>query len=1394
MSPNPPPPDAPPPESPSPDAPSVEAPPPGDPPPEAPPARRRAPYASPLAPSAPRASRANAPALALVEVLCGNTNLSPHVERDLDEFEAGVFEGCEVLALVDTRGGSARVVEFVAGGGGARRALAHDLGATLGNDANAKVGEFFGRALATFSGAGLLALGFRGHGDGLSEFAFKDRDRGPFFVPEAPDARRALRWVNPVPALPSRYDPPGPPGDAGKGVIVDSVVSRSFTLSELSGILRDARDAAGPRGVDVLLFDTCLNGAVEIYEELRPCARVFLASAHLMPASGLPYDGLLARLREAAPPVDAAAWASAAVAAFADAYRDFQPGLSWALAAFHTFPSDAASPIARAFALLASALAAAAESWRDWPADVAAGCPSYGRLGAPQVSVEQSVDLLDLGRFFRDHPRSTSELRAAAAGLEQAFAISRLAGTELGRAAPLAGRVGGLSIWVPSGKAWREGLPTSYKALAFNRATGWADCLERSLALAAPPPVATAAAAPAPAAGQLAAAAGQPADGALASRPAVVGPTAAVVAPGSAAGRALVIACDTFGLRGAARDAERVAAALEARGFRVDLCRGEGATRDVILARYDALIAGVAPDEPAVVFFSGHGGRASNPRYRPGAAGAEPESFPFLVPADFAPAGGGPFRGILSYELSLRLARLSERTRNAAVLLDCCHAAQMSREPSLTPKALPEAIFDGLDDALARLPFDRAELARVDALGNPHAVRLVACDAHETAYERVAGDEAGGLFTDALVRALDEAGSADVTWGALAARVRELVGARNAAQHPMAEGPAARALFSLTEPDRAGALTLDMGAGAGDCHLEGGRFVGLAPGDEYAVMPPGSARDDAPRRRAIARVVEVGAFRSRVELDPPSAPDDLDGAPAFPLRTAGSRPTVRLDLDPPWREAFAEALGRSRLLALARPDDAAPATFRVALAGGAFVASGPDGELFAPMPAPTSPPPPAELVAKLERFAAARALRASLGEHGVARDALETEIGLVEGGLARPARPGALFLAGDPIYLRLRNAGDRTLYVHVFDLGTTKKLSLISAFAPLGIRLEPAAEHVLGRHHATGALVGMKLRASDDAPAPTPLPESLVVIAATRQQSLQALASPEGATRGEAPSSPLQSALNAALTGAPPEPIAATPAAESDPHLAFELPFRFARWHLDEPAPPDAPPATTPPATTPLATTPPASDAGPRLTALRLTELTLHDDRERPGDDLRDDDRERPGGDLRIDALAVAPGPEGRPRYETRTLIAPRAALGAAALPLDNATVFESEARGPITLCLWASRHRESVASLAELLEAELEAASTRATSDAAGVAAASPAPPDAALTRAAYAALSRALGPALAACRVSFAPALDSTAGQPPARVTKRANRVTFGLLVEGAGRAPAADASARR
>ncbi|GAA3448431.1 caspase family protein [Dactylosporangium matsuzakiense] len=252
---------------------------------------------------------------------------------------------------------------------------------------------------------------------------------------------------------------------------------------------------------------------------------------------------------------------------------------------------------------------------------------------------------------------------------------------------------------------------------------------------------------------------------------------------------ALLIGAQTYRLTGVGNDVEAMAGALARRGFAVTRAEGPEAARAGILDAYERLIRDARAGDPVVVYFSGHGGLARPPRTAPG------PKLQFLVPTDYDQSREGDFRGVTGPELSVLLVRLTSVTRNVTVILDACHAAHASRGPVLV-KALPRTPYLDVAAHLERLRRCGLDTAARDALGNPDAVRIVACGREQPAFEftNAAGHRAG-VLTDALVAALAAAGERPVTWAGLMAPVRERVRAAIPFQRPEAEGPALRALF-----------------------------------------------------------------------------------------------------------------------------------------------------------------------------------------------------------------------------------------------------------------------------------------------------------------------------------------------------------------------------------------------------------------------------------------------------------------------------------------------------------------------------------------------------------------------------------------------------------------------
>jgi hypothetical protein len=253
--------------------------------------------------------------------------------------------------------------------------------------------------------------------------------------------------------------------------------------------------------------------------------------------------------------------------------------------------------------------------------------------------------------------------------------------------------------------------------------------------------------------------------------------------------RALVLGSQIDGLRGVDNDTRRMAAMLDAQGFAVDLRSGADATRAGMLAGYDRLIAASAPDAAAVVYYCGHGYYASVPQ--------EGRSWQCIVPTDLREGTDTDWRGITAWELSIKQAQLTAQTRNVTVILDCCHSAQLSRSDGVdgvTPRALPHPVHTGFDHHLAALRATYGSaFDAVNPVGNPHAVRVVACGQHEPAFEyRNAEDEYHGVFTDALIDVLTQVGAAPVSWAAIIGAIRACVLRRFVRQRPDLEGPVRR--------------------------------------------------------------------------------------------------------------------------------------------------------------------------------------------------------------------------------------------------------------------------------------------------------------------------------------------------------------------------------------------------------------------------------------------------------------------------------------------------------------------------------------------------------------------------------------------------------------------------
>ncbi len=624
--------------------------------------------------------------------------------------------------------------------------------------------------------------------------------------------------------------------------------------------------------------------------------------------------------------------------------------------------------------------------------------------------------------------------------------------------------------------------------------------------------------------------------------------------------RALVIGSQVRGLQGVDFDVQQMAEMLEGRGFQVDRRTGKRASRDGILEGYRQLAERSGAEDAAVVYYSGHGILTRNQTPAQG----QPPWMQGIVPTDFDDSTTADYRGITSWELSLNLERLTRKTTNVTVLLDCCHSARLSRDGEArraTVRALERPTWANFGEHLAALRRLYAELGeRPGALSsswsNPHAVRLVACGHNESAHEyQTEGGVFHGAFTEALLHYLRTLDAQTSSWADLVRAVRERVQRLFPSQRPDVEGPQRRRPFSLETQENNGSAALVTDR-RGQHQLRAGRLAGVSVGDVYSVMPVGSAGIEADREIARAMVLAVSASSSEVVVKEwhnqhTAIPRD---AIALPRERAAPRRPVTLIAPAPARAELEEALSSTRALRLAQEEDGDTALATLRLDGAHLTVEDSNGPLGPPFRFPQQLK---QAMRMLGDLGVAHGLRALEGEHGISeKRELTIELGKVEGSEIRtlPAR-GASVMPGEMICVRVCNRSFRNLHVHFFNLGVCGQVTMLSGFAPSGVVLKRDEFHVLGEHLANGEMEGLTVSfpagISDTS---RPLLDEILVIVTSNPANLSALETPEPdaervITRNA--SSPLQQML-AQLQDGLPRDVAFR---KSDDFLLKRLPF-----------------------------------------------------------------------------------------------------------------------------------------------------------------------------------------------------------------------------------------------
>ena len=389
---------------------------------------------------------------AVVLMMGGDGDLGRALEPDLVEMSAMVSEDMAVLALVDYPGGSegktSAVMEILPS-----MVRSVELLPETNTGDPRPLADFLARALVSFSPETRLAIGFWGHGNGV----FKDYD------PEEQVLSREFRF-GPLGAPPLSAEP----GERvamsketlSRSMMPDVTSENALTNREASSALAAAFSRAGRTSpVDMLFFDTCLNGSVEVLTELGRFAKTFVASALPIPGTGWNYAYWLGATRKEMP-ATAEEWAFLAAGTYGAAYDQRDCEKEAQLGAFGT-----SLDFVERFGDLVSALRERGLK--------GAQLAARGAQEAQSVVYGENVDLGQMveriGELSEDEEIS---------GLAERF-LGSFEETILGLSMAPPGREGmsGLTIWCPiEGDAQK--VSRYYQALEFPRVTGWLELLK----------------------------------------------------------------------------------------------------------------------------------------------------------------------------------------------------------------------------------------------------------------------------------------------------------------------------------------------------------------------------------------------------------------------------------------------------------------------------------------------------------------------------------------------------------------------------------------------------------------------------------------------------------------------------------------------------------------------------------------------------------------------------------------------------------------------------------------------------------------------------------------------------------------------------------------------------
>jgi hypothetical protein len=628
--------------------------------------------------------------------------------------------------------------------------------------------------------------------------------------------------------------------------------------------------------------------------------------------------------------------------------------------------------------------------------------------------------------------------------------------------------------------------------------------------------------------------------------------------------RALLIGSETYGLGGCDADVELMRQVLAARAFdAIDVRTGADASRAGIIDGLEKLIAAVKGDDAVVLYYSGHGGRVTRPDFEARKAAGLSVYFQFIVPFDMSESETGDFRGLLSEELTQYQRRMTEAFRhigrepNVTTILDCCHSGYMARDLEAKQKSID------VEPKMFRMLGIREHLQQLGAQAeigglatNPDAVRLVACQPEQSAYE-MPSKRGGrhGTLTDALASVLEELGPAPVSWGVVGDLVRRRVRALMPEQRPDVEGPPERLVFSSDSVPVTTAMPVASIDGV--FSIEAAEVVGIGVGDQFQLLAPGGTD---PVGTAVVSGITGG--NAVLKISPGATWNADTDVVAVPTRISVPKALVHLDVADGAADELGKLIDGSNHLAVS--DEVTGVLARIArTASGGLVVLDQIGAPWRSTEFTDDSHGHADLVQVLDAIAVGQRL-ADLpsGQGPSALDAaVVIDFGTVDGDVRTSLPPhGAQLTVGSHVFLDIRNTSTEALFAWVFDIGVSGRSSQLTNAASSGTTLDPTGGE--GDTLPVFDPAGNPLFWPDDVPttpaSATPASaagngartETFVILLADQRSDLSSLASPRPVARGDA-ASPLDVILDEVRTGTRTREIA--PAQAAAPPLRYRL-------------------------------------------------------------------------------------------------------------------------------------------------------------------------------------------------------------------------------------------------